>query len=151
VDHLVSGLKFNGRLADGRLLAALLGEHLEAAKVPLPDLLIPVPLHRERLRERGFNQALELARPLGRRFDIPLDLHSIRRQRETAPQSGLERKARRRNLKGAFILTRELEAKHVALVDDVVTTGSTVSELARMLKRGGVQRVDIWALARTPF
>lgn len=148
VDHLISGLKFHSRLSHGRLMGDLLGQYLRQRDSDPPELIIPVPLHPSRLRERGFNQALELALPLGQLFDIPIDSTSCVRTRATEPQTGLDKKARRRNMRGAFEITGRLKARHVALVDDVVTTGNTVNELARLLHRQGVKAVDIWAVAR---
>jgi ComF family protein len=148
--HLITGLKFHARMACARLLGELLVGGVAEAAVALPECLVPVPLHPARLRERGFNQALEIARIPARRLGLPLDLHTCVRQVATAPQSGLPAKARRRNLRGAFALIRPPEVRHLALVDDVVTTGSTVQELARTLKRAGVARVDVWAVAKTP-
>jgi len=148
VPLLITGFKFHDRLACGRLLADLLGEYLERQGGERPELIVPVPLHPERLRERGFNQALELARPLSRRFAVPLDARSCQRTRQTLPQTELDRKLRTRNLRGAFSVGSALTARHVAVLDDVVTTGSTTGELARALKRVGVERVDVWAAAR---
>lgn len=148
--HLVTGLKFRARMNYARLLGALLTAGLEEAAAELPELVIPVPLHPTRQRERGFNQALEIARVPARHFGIPLDTRHCRRQQATAPQSGLEAKERRRNIRGAFAVTGGLTARHLVLLDDVVTTGSTVAELAGMLKRAGVERVDVWAVAKTP-
>ncbi len=149
VRHLVGRLKFDGKLAHGRLLCRLLGDYLEASGAQMPELLLPVPLHPRRLRQRGFNQALELARPLGRRFDIPVDAHTCQRIRATRPQAELELAERRGNLRGAFALQGALGVRHVAIVDDVVTTGTTVSALAGALLRQGVTRVEVWAAART--
>ena len=148
--HLVTGLKFRARMNCARLLGTLLTAGLEKAGAELPEVIIPVPLHPTRLRERGFNQALEIARIPSRHFGLPIDTHHCRRQLATAPQSGLEAKERRRNIRGAFAVADGLAARHVVLLDDVVTTGSTVAELARMLKRAGVERVEVWAVAKTP-
>jgi ComF family protein len=148
VPRLVSGFKFRDRLTCGRLLAELLGVHLEAQGELRPELIIPVPLHPRRLHQRGFNQALELARPLARRFGIPLDIRSCRRTRQTRPQTELDRKLRTKNLRGAFSVASKLPARHVAVVDDVVTTGTTTNELAKALKQCGVERVEVWAAAR---
>lgn len=128
---------------------------IDAAKAelagPLPQYLLCVPLHGERLRERGFNQALELARPLARALAIPLDVHSLVRTRPTQAQTGLDAAARRQNLRKAFeFRPGNSPARHVALLDDVMTTGSTLRECARVLRRGGIERVDVWALARAP-
>jgi ComF family protein len=150
VGELVSGLKFQQKLSHGRVMAALLLDYIEQELDEPPQLLIPVPLHKSRLRERGYNQALELARPLSRHLGIPLDYRSCHRTRSTEPQSALQLKERHKNVRGAFELKGKIPARHVALVDDVVTTGNTVTELARLLKRHGIKRVDVWAVARTP-
>lgn len=148
LDHLIGNLKFHGRLSHGRLLAELLGRYLQQRQEQLPQLIIPVPLHPSRLRERGFNQALELAQPIGRLLNIPVASTLCIRNRATAPQLGLDRKARRRNVRGAFELRGELTAEHVVLVDDVVTTGNTVNELAIQLRRHGAKQIEVWAVAR---
>lgn len=146
VPGFVGALKFRERLPAARLLG-----HLLAAAVadrPRPDLLIPVPLHGRRLRRRGFNQAMEIARFTARCLDLPLLPTALRRNRPTPPQQHLDARQRRRNLRGAFELARPLPARHVAIVDDVVTTGSTVGEIARLLKRAGAERVVVWTAAR---
>ena len=149
VRHLVGCLKFDGKLPQGQLLSRLLGDYLVSRQAQMPELLLPVPLHPRRLRQRGFNQALEIARPLGRRFQIPVEVRACGRIRATRPQAELALAERRGNLQGAFAMRRALPVRHLAIVDDVVTTGSTVSALARVLLRHGVQRVDVWAVART--
>ena len=136
--QLIQGLKFNGKLYNARLLGGLMAEHFGQIDIGLPELIIPVPLHSARLRERGFNQALELARPLARAFDLPLSWDSCRRTRSTTPQTGLDARTRRKNLKGAFEMVKPVAARHVAIVDDVMTTGSTVEMFAQALKRAGV-------------
>lgn len=148
LDHLISNFKFRSKLAQGQLLAGLMADFLLHQQCELPELIIPVPLHVSRLRERGFNQALELARPLARRFNRPVDSRLAVRNRATLPQMELSKKARCKNVRGAFELIGQLEVRHVAIIDDVVTTGSTVNELATVLRRGGAERVDIWAIAR---
>ncbi len=150
VIQLVTGFKFNGRLSYGHLLGELLCNSVLHGSPARPERLIPVPLHPRRLRQRGFNQSLELAKQLSRRLELPLDKRSCHRVRDTDPQVSLEKGARRKNMRGAFVLSRPIQAHHVALIDDVVTTGSTVNELARLLKRSGVERVDVWGVARTP-
>jgi ComF family protein len=150
LDRLLTGLKFNARLAHARLLATLLGDAIHRTRADPPDLLVPVPLHAARLRERGFNQAVELARPLAASLGIPLGAGLVTRTRPSAPQSGLQRSLRRANVRGAFAVVRAPPARHVALVDDVLTTGHTASEIAKALKRAGVERVEVWVVARTP-
>ncbi|MEO6696465.1 MAG: phosphoribosyltransferase family protein, partial [Gammaproteobacteria bacterium] len=105
-------------------------------------------LHRARLRQRGFNQSLEIARPLARRLNIPVDYQSCERVRNTSAQSLLPAGERHKNIKGAFRVTHPIAARHVAIVDDVMTTGHTVQELAATLRKSGVRRVDVWVLAR---
>jgi ComF family protein len=148
VDHLITALKFHGRLNMARLLGELMVEALAGRDRPLPTLLIPVPLHRSRLRARGYNQALELARPLARRLRIALGHQYCARVRATQPQTELSAEQRRQNVHGAFRITRPLPARHVAIIDDVVTTGHTVEELAAALQRAGVETVEVWSCAR---
>ncbi len=153
IDRLLPRFKFHHDLAAGRELA----QAMRAALVPALDApgarplaLIPVPLHPARLRERGYNQALELARPLARAFDLPLLGDGLRRTRATVPQSGLSALARRRNPRGAFALGSGGLPAHVALVDDVMTTGATLHACAKLLRQAGVARVDAWVAARVP-
>lgn len=150
LDRLIAGLKFHGQLRYGRLLGELLADYLQRARPPAPQLIIPVPLHPSRLRQRGYNQALEIARPLSCRLRIPLAYRICARQRATPAQAELEKDQRQRNIRGAFVSSAAIHARHVALVDDVLTTGATAGELARLLKSKGVERVELWAVARTP-
>ncbi|MEE9145833.1 MAG: ComF family protein [Candidatus Tectomicrobia bacterium] len=115
-----------------------------------PDALVPVPLHRSKLRQREFDQALALARCLSRDTRIPLWANVLVRHRATAAQVGLNAVQRRRNVRGAFIVQQPLSCreKAVLLIDDVYTTGATVHECARLLRRAGAARVDVYALAR---
>jgi ComF family protein len=149
LDRLVPRFKFHRDLAAGALLAQLLAE--TCAPLPRPDALVPVPLHRARLRQRGYDQALELARPLVRALDLSLRDDLLQRVRFTAPQSELSAAGRRRNLRGAFAVNAAAPLPaHVALIDDVMTTGATLWAAADALKRAGVQRVDAWVCARVP-
>lgn len=149
LDRLLTGLKFSARLAHSRLLATLLGDALRSTGADPPDLLVPVPLHAARLRERGFNQAMEIARPVARSLGIPLDTGVLARTRASAPQSGLERSLRRANVRGVFAVARNPGVRSVAVIDDVLTTGHTASEIAKVLRRAGVARVEVWVVART--
>jgi ComF family protein len=156
LDLLMTRLKFGRSLAAGRVLSELWTEASAAFCPPLPALFVPVPLHRSRLRERGYNQALELIRPLARARGIPVAESLLSRTRATPAQANLDAVTRRQNLRGAF----EFHASalggtapggaHVALVDDVMTTGATLRECARVLRRAGIGRIDVWALARAP-
>ena len=152
VAGLIQGMKFGGRLSHARLLGSLMGLRLRDSIIDIPELLIPVPLHRRRLRERGFNQSLVLARHINRyirRQEILPD--TCVRRRYTTSQADLPAKQRQRNVRNAFFCRADIKARHVAIVDDVMTTGSTADDLARALKRAGVDRVDVWVCARVPL
>lgn len=148
VDFLITRLKFSGRLTCARLLGELFAAVLTERSEPLPDCIAPVPLHPRRLRERGFNQSLELARAAARRCGIPLWLNGLRRVRHTVPQTQLDARQRQTNPLGAFALAAPLPGTRIALMDDVVTTGSTVAECARVLRAGGATEIEIWAIGR---
>jgi len=148
-DRLVQAFKFRRQLAAGRVLSHLLCEEVIQIGAKLPDMLIPVPLHRWRMFKRGFNQAGEMAVYAGRLFQVQVQAGALRRRRNTPAQSGLSRKERRRNLHGAFDWHGGVKpGRHVALIDDVMTTGATLAECAGVLKRAGVRRVDVWVAAR---
>ncbi len=112
-------------------------------------MLIPVPLHNLRMIKRGFNQSCELTNYVSKALDIPMLTTALRRHRNTKAQSGLSRKQRMKNVRGAFYWHGSIKpAHHVALIDDVMTTGTTVTECARVLKKAGAKRVDVWLAAR---
>lgn len=147
LDRLLPRLKFHGDFAAGRVLAQAMAER--CALLPRPDAIVPIPLHRARLRQRGYDQALELAKPLARRLELPLCDELLRRRKATTPQSRLDAVARRRNLRAAFEVRASPDMPaHVALFDDVMTTGATLHAAALALRRAGVQRVDAWVCAR---
>lgn len=146
LDALIQHCKYGGAQELAELFATALATRLDAK--PLPDLIVPMPLHPARLRERGFNQALEIARRLGERLNLPCR-HACRRQRDTPPQAGLDLKARRRNLRGAFDCDNDLAGKRVALLDDVMTSGSSLNELAKAARQAGAIEVSAWVVART--
>ncbi|EXJ15880.1 ComF family protein [Imhoffiella purpurea] len=150
VPVLIGGAKFEGRLDRVRLLGQCLAAEIRELGMPLPEALVPVPLHRRRLRERGYNQALEIARVVGAELRLPVDPYCCDRIAATPPQAGLDERSRRRNLRGAFVAREPFPWSHVAILDDVVTTGSTVAELSRVLRRAGARRIEVWAVARTP-
>ena len=157
-DGLVAAFKFHGRPE----LAGMLAERLTAAvqhalqstELQRPDLVLPVPLSPQRLAERGYDQAWELARRVARALHLPTEARLLQRPVDTAQQSGLGRAARQRNLRTAFMVDpvrrAPLQGRHVALVDDVMTTGATVREASAVLLRAGAAAVDLWVLARTP-
>ncbi len=146
LDRLIQALKYHGRLALAPWFAASLIAHLDRAAVP--ELLVPMPLARPRLRERGFNQALEIARPLARALGMALDVHAARRTRATQPQAQLPLQARAGNVRGAFSCGFAAAGKRVAVLDDVMTSGTTLNELAHTLKRAGAVHVENWVVAR---
>jgi ComF family protein len=148
LDFLIRRLKFNGRLSHARLLGELFADALVERGGPWPNCIIPVPLHPLRLRERGFNQALELARAAARRCQLPLMAEGLRRIRYTTPQTRLDARARQTNPLGAFVMERSMPGLRVALIDDVMTTASTVAECARILRAGGVADIEVWIIAR---
>jgi len=148
VDHLIKRFKFAKELQAGSLLSGLLAARLAERGNDLPGLLLPVPLHPARLRSRGFNQATEIARHVGRQLGITVDYRLCRRKRNTEAQSLLSPNARRLNLRNAFAVRRPPQASHVAIIDDVMTTGHTGNELARSLKQAGATRVEVWVIAR---
>jgi ComF family protein len=155
VDSLITQFKHQARWPYGRLLAELFTEHLQhsfAQGLPRPDYLLPVPLARKRLRQRGFNQAGMLADWLGKSLALPVAHGWLLRPLETPAQQQLDAATRKRNLRQAFQLDQgaQLKNRHIAVIDDVLTTGATAEAIARLLHKAGAARVDIYCLARTP-
>ncbi|AHX15429.1 competence protein ComF [Dyella jiangningensis] len=150
LDRLETRFKFGADLAAGRVLSTLWLRETPWAE--RPELIVPVPLHRHRLRVRGHNQALELARPLAEAMRLPTSVAWLLRERGTAAQTELGALARRRNVRRAFVTKADVAwPGHVVLLDDVMTTGATLAECSRVLRRAGVKRIDVWALARAPI
>jgi|TARA_Y100000310_G_scaffold344463_1_gene457360 ComF family protein len=150
IDRLIIEFKYNRKLLIGKVLSYLLARHLlDSYQDSTPELLIPVPLHPKRLRERGFNQALEIADVISDCCRIPIDNRSCSRVKHTDAQRNLSARQRQRNIRNAFRLDREISVGKVAIVDDVVTTGATVAELSSTLLAHGVAEVHVWAIART--
>lgn len=154
IDKLISGLKYHERFDCGLCLAHLLSQSINArhAGARLPQLIVPVPLHKFRQRQRGFNQSLEIARTLADHSSIPLAAAVVQRRKPTLAQTSLHSvAARRRNLAGAFTVVADAipaGTEHIALVDDVITTMATVNSLAKCLRQAGIQRVEAWSIAR---
>ena len=147
MDTLIQALKYGGQLALAGLFARALHERIvDSASV---DLIVPLPLHPRRLAERGYNQAVEIARPLAQALGVPLDVHVGERVRDTAAQTGLPWKKRASNVRHAFACGRRLDGLKLAVVDDVMTTGATLEAYARALKQAGAARVENWVVART--
>lgn len=148
IDKLVTRFKYRADHTAGHVLARLLGQYLHKVDAEKPGCLVPVPLHASRLRQRGFNQSQEICRALGRQLGIPVEATDCQRQRKTTSQSGLNEKQRRKNIRGAFLVKEKLPYRHVAIVDDVMTTGNTVNELAKVLRKAGVEKIQVWTVCR---
>jgi ComF family protein len=151
ITQLIAQLKFNQNLTCGSVLSELLLKFLRSKyqQYDWPEAIIPVPLHPKRLAERGYNQAIELANPLEKSLNIPVYFDLCARIKQTLTQTAASAKERRANLKNAFTVVKPHHLTHVAIVDDVLTTGSTVTALAKALKNSGVKRIDVWAIAKT--
>ncbi|HEX2584277.1 MAG TPA: ComF family protein [Steroidobacteraceae bacterium] len=152
IAEFVRKLKYGYSLSQAQVLGQLLAEYLhQHHHTTWPDCIVPVPLSTPRYHERGFNQAIELGRVLEKNLKIPLRTDLLERTRHTVEQAGLSRRERRKNLRNAFAVAGPKLPDHVAILDDVVTTGSTVNEIARTLKRAGVSTIEVWAVARAPL
>lgn len=149
--HMMSQYKFQQRLLFADIFADALYNEIRNhySKTTLPELIIPMPLHKKRLRERGFNQAHEVAKILSRRLSIPTNTRHIQRIKATQAQTLVKRKERAQNVKNAFVA--DINANHVAIVDDVVTTGATVAALCQALKASSVTTIDVWCVSRPLF
>jgi ComF family protein len=148
VDRLIHRFKFAGDLAVGRWLAHELARSVLA--LPAPDLLVAPPLTAASLRARGFNQAIEIAKVVGRAVGARVDFTALVKVRDTAPQPALSARERRANLRGAFACRRCFAGEHVAIVDDVLTTGATADALAHVLRQAGAGRISAWSVALAP-
>ncbi len=147
VDVLIQQFKYSQQLALGPWLADRLLERLSG--IPLPEAALAMPLSHARLRERGFNQSLEIAKPVCRALGVALLPHACERIRDTESQTMLPWKERAKNVRGAFACHENFAGKHVAIIDDVMTSGASVNELAKTLKKSGAKRVSAWVIART--
>jgi ComF family protein len=145
LDKLIQDFKYRHNFA----LANAFAERLARRVTARPDCLVAMPLHPARLRERGFNQSHELAKCLANQLNIPLLGDACQRVRNTAPQASLKWKERRKNIRHAFTCNEEVRGKHVAVVDDVMTSGASLNELAQALKQAGASEVSNWVVART--
>ena len=146
---LVHQLKYHGQLASASVLGQLLHRRLQRREGAWPEVLVPVPLHPRRARERGFNQAAEITRVLSRAIAVPMDVSLCRRRRDTPPQALTTNvEERHHNLKRAFEVRGEMAGISAAIIDDVVTSGATVGELARELKRARAGRLEVWSVCR---
>ncbi|MDV6344455.1 double zinc ribbon domain-containing protein [Nitrosomonas sp. Is37] len=146
VDAMIRSLKYQENLTLAPILANLL--IAKTNNCPPPDVIIPVPLHPIRLQERGFNQALEISRHISRQMNIPLLPHACVRTKDTLSQTELSWKKRQTNMRNAFECTTNLAHKHVALLDDVMTSGATLNELAKVVRKQGAIEVSVWVITR---
>ncbi|TNH07589.1 phosphoribosyltransferase family protein [Testudinibacter sp. TR-2022] len=156
LSDLIHAFKFQRQFQLDRTLARLLLLAVKQAQrahgLPLPEVLLPVPLHPLRQWQRGYNQAGLLAQQLSHWLNIPNDNRLLQRLRHTPPQRGLDSKQRRNNLKKAFVINpkiSEIDYRSVAIIDDVITTGATMAELCRLLQKCGIQQIQVWSLCRT--
>ncbi len=147
IDHLIATLKYRDKLALIHLFATHMSHHLKHRVKP--DALIPIPLHPHRLRERGFNQSLELAKQLSQQLAIPVRHDILIRVRDTPPQASLPFSERKKNINQAFQLKCTDVPAHIALIDDVLTTGHTANVAAKLLRQAGVKTIELWTIART--
>lgn len=145
---LISSLKFKQDITKAELLAHLFLSELTDTDLSSIDYLLPVPSHRRRLRERGFNQAYEISKILSKKLNIPI-LSSIQKHKHTSPQASLSARQRHLNLKNSFSMRKDIPIARIAIIDDVITTGTTVNEIASLLRNNGIQHIEAWAIART--
>lgn len=146
VDALLQHYKYNHALYLSQTFAQLLSAKMQDTDI---DVIISMPLHPSRMKERGFNQSLELAKIIAKQHDIALDSVSCNRVKNTRPQASLPFKSRLKNMQGAFACSNTFSGKHIALIDDVMTTGSSLNELAKTIKNAGARKVSCYVLART--
>ena len=147
---MIINLKFNNKLCYAKILGIILAQHLEHHYLDnkKPEAIVPAPLHPSRLTERGYNQALELARIISRNLNIPINNELIGKIKKTAPQMSLSSKQRQLNLKNAFAIKKQSNYDHIAIIDDVITTGSTISELCRAITKYHNCTIDVWCCAK---
>jgi len=149
IKRLIQDFKYYEQPQLSSALAAMFTKELHDNAIELPQLLIPVPCHISRLRARGYNQSQLLALALSKQLDIPIDLKVIVKNKKTEPQVNQTVKNRRNNLRNCFKMQKTISAKSVAIIDDVVTTGATANEIAKILKKNGVDYIQIWGLSHT--
>ena len=154
ITKLIMNLKFGQSLVNARILGELLAQNIQEKwyyNNPLPEIIIPMPLHTQRLQERGFNQAIEIARPIAKKLFLPMEIDACKRIKQTAAQATLPARQRLHNIRNAFHIPETIPYKYVAVIDDVITTGHTMNEFCHTLKQAGVQRIDVWCCARSNF
>lgn len=145
---LITKLKFQEKLSYAQTLGKLLSDRIKKEYSVLPECILPVPLHKQRLKERGYNQALEIAKPIKKILGININNHAVMRIKNTKPQTLIPAKNRPSNLKDAFFVDTTFRSTHVAIVDDVITTANTIKEMGKALTNQGVKKIDVWCVAR---
>lgn len=150
ISQLIGQLKFHQRIINAKILSALLLTFLQTkrSRNNLPNRIIPIPLHKKRIRKRGFNQAILIAKWIANKFNVPLDRTSCQRVCKTKRQSSLIASERQQNIKNAFRVIQPIPVKHIAIIDDVMTTGHTINEFSKTLRQAGVKKIEIWCCAR---
>lgn len=147
INHLITDLKFNRKIINAQFLGAIMVQRLQTTIKP--NVLLPVPLHRSRLRQRGFNQALEICRPIQQYFTIPLLKHHVIRKKATKAQTGLNAEQRIKNLQYAFFIKKPIPYQHILVIDDVLTTGSTIQALTNtLMEQSTIKSVQVWTAAK---
>ena len=147
IREAISKLKYQDSPETARHLGRLFADQIRQAELEMPELLVPVPIHINRLRSRGYNQSLLLTKELSKSLDIPLSNKLISKVVDTPPQASLTKKERKKNLRESFKLNQVIKHKNIAIIDDVYTTGATATEITKILKRNGVDYVQVWGLA----
>ena len=149
INKLLFQYKSQARLALCESFAQALTNQVKKQQQVLPQVLMPVPLHTSKLKQRGFNQSLELAKMLSKQLHIPIDYHSLQSSHQTTQQKSLNKQQRLANVQTNYALTRPLSVTHIALIDDVITTGATTKTLAYLLREHGATHIQAWSIARS--
>lgn len=149
IQWMLKQLKFGKSLLYANILGRLMAEALHTHYPTLPSLIIPMPLHTRRLQQRGFNQSLEIAKCIARRIPIPISKNQVIRHKATKPQAQCKAYERTQNIKGAFKIKKHINSDHIILMDDVITTGSTILECYHTLKNAGIRHIYICSIAKT--
>jgi len=148
IDKFITELKFRQKLYRAQSLGQLFSEYIKSKNIPLPECIIPVPLHPKRLQQRGYNQALEIARVVSAKLNIPINRELCVRVKDTKPQSNLNARSRQQNIENAFEIKQPSHYQHVVIFDDVITTGNTVETLAKLLRQHNIKIIQVWSIAR---
>ena len=149
IKDLICGFKYREKVEHANMIGQLLAREIKNKEEPMPDIIVPVPIHIAKLRSRGFNQAKLIATIVGRKLNVPVTHKIIIKTRSTPPQAKQSLANRKKALSGCFAVQQPFSAKNVAIVDDVVTTGSTVNEISKVLKKNGANYVQVWGVAHT--